>query len=205
MPNPYTFVNWGLLGEGKEPVLERREEYVLEYAFTHIWDDQRLRDVYIYNFPIYSINDAKQLITKVIIDKIHYYLYERDNMEYVIDGEQMYFPYTIEIMDKILEIPHDLEFYVGHYIDMADIEGILWETEEIVGYQGRVYQRPTGNWFKSQLISYIHEEINTIDEYIQDKIKENAVMVELMKMELYEDWERDIEGVYLNKIKKGGI
>jgi len=206
MPNPYTFVNWGLLGEGKEPVLERREEYVLEYAFTMMWDDFRMRDLHLYNYPIYSIDNAKTLITDAIIDKIHYFLYEQDNVyDMVIEAEVMHFPYTIEIMGKTLEIPTNLEFYVGQYIDIADIEAMLLETEEIVGYQDRVYQRPTGNWFKSQLIPYIHEEINTIDEYIQNKIKENVSAVELMKMELYEDWERNIEGVYLNKIQKGGI
>ena len=211
MSNPYTFVNWGLLGEGKEPVLERREEYVLEYAFTHVWDDISLRDVYLYNFPIYSINDAKDLITKVIIDKIHYHLFEREQIYEIIELEQMICPYTIEIMGKTLEIPDDLEFYVGQYIDIDDIKEILMETKEKiyqVGNEDRVYRAYTGNWLKGPLTTLIHKEINTIDEYIQDKIKENAVGhggVELMRMELYLDWERDIEGVYLNKIQKGGI
>ncbi len=30
MPNPYTFVNWGLLGEGKEPVATQQEGWVVE-------------------------------------------------------------------------------------------------------------------------------------------------------------------------------
>ena len=195
MPNPYTFVNWGLLGEGKEPVLERREEYVLEYTYISMWDDFRLRDLHLYNYPIYSIDNAKTLITDAIIDKIYYYLYEQDNLDEVIQEGELRFPYTIEIMEKTLEIPTDLEFYVGQYHGIGEIEVLLTETEEIVGYQDRVYQRPTGNWFKSQLIPYIHEEINTIDEYIQYQINKPPTWldgVELMKMERVENWERDI-------------
>ena len=29
MPNPYTFVNWGLLGEGKEPIAERGDIWIV--------------------------------------------------------------------------------------------------------------------------------------------------------------------------------
>ena len=88
------------------------------------------------------------------------------------------------------------------------LKEILMETKEKiyqVGNEDRVYRAYTGNWLKGPLTTLIHKEINTIDEYIQDKIKENAVGVELMRLELYLDWERDIEGVYLNKIQKGGI
>ena len=206
MPNPYTFVNWGLLGEGKEPVLERREEYVLEYTYINMWDDFRLRDLHLYNYPIYSIDNAQTLITDAIIDKIYYYLYEQDNLDEVIQEGELRFPYTIEIMGKTLEIPTDLEFYVGQYHGIGEIEVLLTETEERVGYQDRVYPRYTGNWFRGPLTTFIHEEINTIDEYIQYQINKPSTMVagvELMKMERVENWERDIEGVYLNKIRKG--
>ena len=110
-------------------------------------------------------------------------------------------------MGKPLEIPTDLEFYVGRYHDFGEIEVLLTETEERVGYQDRVYQRYTGNWFRGPLTTFIHEEINTIDEYIQYQINKpsGAIGVELMKMDRVENWERDIEGVYLNKIQKGGI
>jgi len=42
MPNPYTFVNWGLLGEGKEPVATQQEGWVVKrentYQDEYNWD-----------------------------------------------------------------------------------------------------------------------------------------------------------------------
>ena len=210
MPNPYTFVNWGLLGEGKEPVLERREEYVLEYTYVSMWEDFRMRDLYLYNYPIYSIDNAKKLITDIIIDKIYDYLYEKDYIGEVIDHGEMSFPYSIESMGKTLEIPTDLEFYIGPAINLPvdELDVLLTETEEMVGYEGGVYHRHTGNWFKNKLIPYIYTYLyvndkSNIDVDIQYQIEQNAVGVELMKMELHMDYERDIEAVYLNKIIKG--
>ena len=38
MSNPYTFVNWGLLGEGKEPIAERGDIWIVKSANTHQGD-----------------------------------------------------------------------------------------------------------------------------------------------------------------------
>ena len=34
MSNPYTFINWGLLGEGKEPIAERGDTWIVSPEAT---------------------------------------------------------------------------------------------------------------------------------------------------------------------------
>jgi len=55
MPNPYTFVNWGILGEGKEPVPAQQGGWVVKFE-SKIQDDANWNQYEFYSDESYYLN-----------------------------------------------------------------------------------------------------------------------------------------------------
>jgi len=110
MEEGLSFMNWGFAPS------KNASGWILHWSSSYWYSDMGPGDVY--NYPGFSCSlekPFKDLAFEILWDKLNYYLYEMDNVDYIVIDrgglELGWGDYSLNIMGDSVRFPTDLEFW----------------------------------------------------------------------------------------------
>jgi hypothetical protein len=194
MEDNLSFMNWGFAPS------KNASGWIFHWSSNYWHNQMRARDVYNYPGLSYSLEKPfKELLIEFISDRLNYYLYEMDNIEYMVLNELEFNvqDYSLKILGKSVRFPTNLQYWfpilIAEDLEIEDYERIREIIEPIT---------EDDDWLQKGIRKFIDQTVGEItNSEIVNLVESKELPSQLAEYQLLGYDDVSINAIDLQKIK----